>query len=51
MSVFKDILFWKNEDWYYGNQHTAALMLFNNTEESVLVYDPLHLDYIFALTN
>ena len=47
MSIFKDILV-KVCD--HGNQHAAVLMSCKNTDETVLAYDPIHLDYIVALT-
>ena len=50
MTVFHGFLFWKKEDCYHGNQVTAVLMPCYNTEETVLVYDPLNLDYVFALS-
>ena len=50
MSIFKDILVLQNEICYHGNQHAAVLMPCKNTEETVLAFDPFHLDYIVALT-
>ena len=50
ISIFKDILVLQNEDCYHGNQHAAVLMSCKNTEETVLAYDPIHLDYIDVLT-
>ena len=31
---------------YHGNQRPAVLMTCKNKEETVLAYDPIHLDYI-----
>ena len=50
MSNFKDILALQNEVCYYGYKGAAILMSCKNTEESALAYDPIHLDYIVALT-
>ena len=50
MTVFQDILVLQNEVCYYGNQLISFSMSCNNTKETVPVYDPLHLDNIFALT-
>ena len=49
MSIFQDILVLQNEVCYHGNQHAAVLMSCKNTEETVLAYDPIHLDHIVAL--
>ena len=49
MSIFKDILVLQNEVCYHGNQRAAVLMSCKNTEETVLAYDQIYLDYIFAL--
>ena len=45
MSIFKDILVLQNEVCYDGIQHAAVY-----TEETVHAYDPIHLDYMVALT-
>ena len=45
MSIFKDILVLQNEVCYHGNQHAAVY-----TEETAHAYDPIHLDYMVALT-
>ena len=51
MSIFKTfILVLQNEVCYHGNQRAAVLMSCKNTEETVLAYDPIHLDYIVVLT-
>ena len=50
MSIFKDILDLRNEVCYHGNQRAAVLMSCKNTEETIRAYDPIHLDYIVALT-
>ena len=50
MSIFKDILVLQNGVCYNGNQRAAVLMSFKITEETGLEYDPIHLDYIVALT-
>ena len=49
MSIFKDILDLQNKVCYHGNQRAAVLMSCKNTEETVLTYNPIHLDYIVAL--
>ena len=50
MHIFKDILVLQNEVCYHGNRCAAVLMSCKNTEETVLAYDQIHLDYIVALT-
>ena len=50
MSNWEDILVLQNEVCYYGNQRAAVLMSCKNAEEFVIVYDPIHLDYIVDLT-
>ena len=52
MSIFKDILHvvLQNDVCYHCNQRAAVLMSCQNTEETVLAYDSIHLDYIVALT-
>ena len=52
MSIFKDILHvvLQNDVCYHCNQRAAVLMSCKNTEETVLAYDSIHLDYIVALT-
>ena len=45
---FKDNLVLLNEVCFLGNQRAAVLMSCKNTEETVLAYDPLYLDYIVA---
>ena len=50
MSILKNNLGLQNEVCYHGNQHAAVLVSCKNTEEAVLAYDPIHLDYINALT-
>ena len=49
MRIFKDILVQQNEVCYHGNQCAAALMSCKNTEDNVLAYDQIHLDYIVIL--
>ena len=49
MTVCQDITVLENEVCYHGNQLTAVLLSCNNIEDTVLVYDPLHLDYIVVL--
>ena len=49
MRIFKDILVLENEVCYHGNQHAAVLMSCKNSEETVLAYGSIHLDYIVAL--
>ena len=50
MSILKNNLGLQNEVCYHGNQRAAVLVSCKNTEEAVLAYDPIHLDYINALT-
>ena len=50
MSIFEEILVLNNEVCYHGNQHAAVLMSCKSTEETVLAYHPIHLDYIVALS-
>ena len=50
MSILKNNLGLQNEVCYHGNQRAAVLVSCKNTEETVLAYDPIHLDYINALT-
>ena len=39
---FRDILFWKNENCYHGNQLIEVLITCYNTAETVFVYDQFH---------
>ena len=50
MSILLDILDSQNEVCYNGNQLTAVLMSCKNKEETVLAYDPIHLDYKVELS-
>ena len=50
MSILKTFFVLKTEVCYHGNQHAAVFMSCKNTEESVLAYDPIHLDYKVALS-
>ena len=48
MSIFKTFFVLQTEVGYHSNQRVAVLMSCKNTEETVLAYDPNHLDYIVA---
>ena len=50
MSIFKNILVLQNEICFHGNQRAVVLMSCKNTEETVLANDPIHLDFIIAIT-
>ena len=50
MSIFKDLLVLQNQVCFHGNQHAVILMLCKNTEETALIYGPIHLDDTVALT-
>ena len=50
MSIFKDLLVLQNQVCFHGNQHAVILMLCKITEETALIYGPIHLDDTVALT-
>ena len=47
---FKDLLVLQNQVCFHGYQHAVILMSCKNTEETALVYDPIHLDDTVAFT-
>ena len=50
MSFFKDLLVLQNQVCFHGNQNAVIFMSCKNTEETALVYGPIHLDDTVALT-
>ena len=50
MSIIKGLLVLQNQVCFHGNQHAVILTSFKNTEETALVYGPIHLDDTVALT-
>ena len=48
MNIFKDILVLQNEVCYHSNQRAAVLMSCKNSDETVLAFYLIHLDYIVA---
>ena len=50
MSIIKGLLVLQNQVCFHGNQHAVILMSCKNTEETALVYGPIHLDDTVALT-
>ena len=50
MSIIKDLLVLQNQVCFHCNQHAVILMSCKNTEETALVYGPIHLADTVALT-